>query len=848
MVEHTVYEWYLLYLYILDDKNIVMDALWAQEGGTYTHILIKGEDESYALAEDAASVHTMYSYAVRNGYTLYEHIGDPLIPYVLLTPQLIADINIVATDMANIMKCLYHSSKPLFLIQDNILCAPYVRIHSGMLSEVQDMFQSLCKYRGYEYTPGAINLMPLNGAMVAMNPTDEGIDMIDVPLKEPATILSMVLSQEPISAMVKRSKGDLKKDALVKSILMAGSERIKADQEKAIDLIPMISKDRSKDMSLFLSLGRCLYKIFGGDSHGLDLWRSACIDQMQDLCDEYWPTLETSCTFYKIHTLQYWASKDSPKEYKEWNSTNVRVALENSVLATGGILDVAMVAYRIDPTLFISDGDNTQEVTFFMWNGTFYAPCGNIAIKNYLDARIIPTYLDFLKEMNGIINRNEEQDSSFKEILKSKCGACTKIIIKLKSDSFQECLIKVLGRLYNKPGFDKIRDSNPYLTAFKDCIFDGERDHMGKVKSIREGIPEDYVTASTGYEFKQFWQEMEAMGTDAWEHPLIKLVLENLFKILYDPEKQSVMRREFASCLYAGNPLKRSIICQGPTNNGKSILYAWLAMALGSLFCPKVPNNLFYSKDAHPGNASPHFEMCRFARIVLQSEVDDTMVLNEPLFKRWTGCADEQTYRGLYCKKISSFVPASKPHTICNSFAKINGNSAALRTRILVITLLAKFIVKDGDEHESIKHLSDEEIQAYMKEHHWYWADLNFNKIMAETYKAFMWIMMQDYILWSRDGPEHVQQANIPMSIKRDTAQYFVRSNIYLQFMLSATKRSENAPGTSEYILYNAYKKWYADTIGRTGQASKDKFLEELSMLGYRSSNDIFHGLMVTYQ
>jgi hypothetical protein len=58
---------------------------------------------------------------------------------------------------------------------------------------------------------------------------------------------------------------------------MYSREEIKGDKIKARELIPLISVDRSVDMFYFLGMGRCLYRIFHGDSEGLDLWREATV-------------------------------------------------------------------------------------------------------------------------------------------------------------------------------------------------------------------------------------------------------------------------------------------------------------------------------------------------------------------------------------------------------------------------------------------------------------------------------------------------------------------------------------------------------------------------------------------
>lgn len=809
----------------------------------YTHIACINDDVCYMNVPDTDTILQMATDAIDEEYDLYEVIDEVCIPHVVFNGDPMVGVQCLYA----IMKRLYNHSGCIVILSNTdrkspvidgkyIICAPYTRVNRDMLSEIMETFNILCKYRDIEYNPVSAKYLPLTWDVSAYRECTE-IDISIAFNDAPATVLSARISSEPIATKVKMNAAQSKKAALIDSIIMYSREEIKGDMKKAAELVPLISKDRSRDMSLFLAMGRCLYRIYRGDGAGLELWRDACVQQVQPLCDEYWPTLDTTCTYYRIYTLQYWASKDSPDQYREWNSTSVRAALEASVMATGGILDVATVAYRKNPTLFICEGDDAKDAIFFRFNGTYYKPCGMFALQDYLDSDIITEYDDYLSDMSKLLQANaaaQGNDTSFIEMMQKKIDKCINIIVKLKSDSFQVSVVKCLMRLYNKEGFDLIRDSNPYLTAFEDCVFDAER------KCIRDGIPEDCLTCSTGYDFK------EAFNTYSLSHPHVQLVLDNIKKIVHDPEKEELLRRENASLLHACNPLKRGLTVHGPTNNGKSILYSWLGKALGSTYCPDVPNNLFYSIDAHPGGATPHMEMARFARLVVQSEVDDSMTLNEALFKRWTGGTDKITYRGLYKSKIKAFVPRSKPVTVCNTFAKINGNSAALRTRMVVLALDSKFITEKDPEYDHIKHMTYEERDQYMKDNHWYWADIHFDRTIESTYKAFMWLMIDDYIRYSSDGI--VPMKILPESVQRDTVNYFIKSNIFLQFIRQATRRHPDAPGVTTYTMYNAYKKWYQDTIARTGFAALSKFLDELASMGYRHNNDVYCGIVITYQ
>lgn len=810
---------------MVDVTEFIVEA-----GQAHTHIIKISDSTEYVRIQDPAILTKAIKEA--EDYDIHELIGETCVPHIVFE----GDPENGALYLSSIMKHVYNVHSPIAALHNpdssnrHILCAPYIRVNKDQLNEISATFMSLCKHIKLPHTHESIKYLPLTWELTAYK--DGSVQDRDVAFDDhPGIVLSTIVSSQPMASKIKMSASQAKKTALINSILVYNKGTIQGDRNKASQLVPMISANRSRDMSYFLTLGRCLYKIFGGDGDGLELWRSACVPEMQSVCDEYWPSLDTTCTYYSILTLQHWAARDNPSSYKEWNSLSVRAALEASVMATGGPLDVAEVAHRLDRTLFLCDGDEPKEAQFYMFNGTYYKACGTFAIQDYLEYRVIPEFDTYLKDLAKLIDANP--DNNFKEMMQLKIDRCNKLIIRLKTPSYQKTIVEILMRKYNKPGFDNVRDSNPNLTVFEDCVFDGER------RCIRDGIPEDYCTCSTGYEFKELWSAYN------WSHPDIKCILENLEKIIVDPEKREFFRREIASRLCARNPYKRAIILYGPTNNGKTKFFNWMSKALGPMYCPDVPSNLFYSADSHPGNATPQYEMCRLARVVPQCEITDQHILNEGSFKKWTG-GDKSTYRGLYQRKMKSFTPYSVIWTICNTIPRLNGNSAALRTRLLLAKLDSKFITEKDPEWEQIADLTDEARLKFMKDNNWYLADPHFDDVIEKTYKAFMWIMIQDYIKYSKNGI--VASPSVPKAMREETASFFMKSNIYLQFIKSATRKDPSAPGVSLYALHNCYKKWFSDTVSKFGFDNQAKFEQELESMGIKHFNQMYNGIVITYQ
>lgn len=814
---------------IIDDERIPIDLLSQQDYSSLISEISNEEDREYHIEE---------------------RIPEIFMPYIK-----VFHIEPAQSTMwlQAILKRLYNSFAPICVLHDPnseyyILVANDIRINKEQHLEILSSFSSLCDYRRKEFKSETLQYLPLTWQVEVYK---DGSQMnLDVSLGEhPIIALSHHSEKKPLSIRSKVNSKNATKDALVDSILMYSRQEIKSDRIKASELITLISMNRSQQMHMFLTIGRCLYRIFSGDGEGLDLWRSCTYPESQSLCDEYWDTLSTTSTYYTIHTLQKWAMEDSPEKYKEWNSVSVRAYLEAAVMPTGGPSDVAGVAYAKDPVLFICDGDDSKDAKFYRFNGTYYEEVGNFVLQDYLEKEVIPEFEDYSKDLSKMIEANP--NNQYREMIQEKVKACIKIIRSLKTNAYQMEVIKSLMRRFNKKGFDKVRDQNPHLTAFEDCILDVSPDFVKDayeskdiLRCIRKGMPEDYITVSTGYSF------LQEAHSYTWESEQVQDILQDLNRFETNPEKREFLDRTAASSLFAGNLRKRKLMMAGPTNNGKSMYCSLWEHALGPHYYPSnIGSNLLYSSDISPNQARGDMWPLRFARILPQTEITDSHVMNESFVKRITGKVDSISFRGLYQSKNISFVPRFLPVTICNTMPKLNGNSKALRTRIIIYRMNSKFISETDEEWNDIKNLDPVERQRVMQERSWFFADPNYEQFIKRTYKAFMWIMIQNYIKYANiDEQGIVAPGKLPKPIILDTLQFFKNSNLYLQFMEQATTRGEGSHGISTYAMYSAYKRWYSDNIAKFGFVSYQKFLEELAEMNIKPIDDIFRGFTLKYR
>lgn len=597
---------------------------------------------------------------------------------------------------------------------------------------------------------------------------------------------------------------------------------------KIKEYLNLISRSRfesSKDPNLNISkdiIVQSIYNEFNGSLEGLELLIS--IFGYDSLIRSIWNNyIKTDHTInmYNIYTIMFYAKLDNEKVFNSYNKMDIDKQLKKCVSTISGDFDIAELIYKINPYIIISAGIKLSKYTLYMFNGTFYEICDDITIIRYILDNICILFERFYTTLDDV-----------DEIKK-----CCRIISKLKNANGQNSIIKQIVIIFNIPNFESIRDKNPYIFTFKDCIYDAH--HM----SIRSGIPGDLCTIHTGYTFIDEYNKYK----HNINHDDIQWWINKLKMIIRNEEKYTYLMIEFAARLVGKLEHKRKLILFGLANNGKSVLISALCKVLGPIYAPTVSSTLLYAKDSEPDKASPQMAPLRDARLIVQSEVTDINILNEGLVKRITG-NDQISYRRLFDNEICYFTPHFLPVTVCNTFPKLNGNSPALKERIRVCNLTSKFVQKDYMKELNIP---EHEYEDYMSSNDIFFIDDNINREIDIRYKALMFILI-DIFESRRKLSETIALKNVK-PINADTLEFFKVSNVYWQFKEKCIEdqRSKDIDSTNKTIttinhIYGVFKNWYKDNVKPYGVDSYEKFVREMEYIGYKSSNNLtYYGVKV---
>jgi P4 family phage/plasmid primase-like protien len=364
------------------------------------------------------------------------------------------------------------------------------------------------------------------------------------------------------------------------------------------------------------------------------------------------------------------------------------------------------------------------------------------------------------------------------ENIKKKKDAYYKFITKLNKNTYKKTLMSECAKLFYEENFEFSLDENIDLIGFNNGVY-----NLNK-KEFRDGIPEDKISFSTGYNYNLDYTE---------DHKDI-LEIENIIKMIQpNDEIRQFMLCHIASILRGGNRDQIIVFWIGPGgSNGKSTLEKLIENSFGD-YCQQMENTVLTRP--RPGSSAPTPELSnkKGVRITLIHEPEQSDKIFGGTLKQFTG-QDKITTRGLYEKKQISFIPQFKMILIANYFSEFTSiNDQAVWRRIRAILFDQKFVVNPNP-----KALNEHKIDKDLL-------------IKLDTLKsAFMWLLINKYYpIYEKVGLDTLT----PESIKNYTKKYEENSEPYMKFIDEIIDFNDEGELLIEDIK-NMYITWYNTSIG----------------------------------
>jgi P4 family phage/plasmid primase-like protien len=269
------------------------------------------------------------------------------------------------------------------------------------------------------------------------------------------------------------------------------------------------------------------------------------------------------------------------------------------------------------------------------------------------------------------------------EFIKKKITKIGDLQQKLKKTNDKNNFMREAMELFYDKDFVKNMDTNKYLLCFNNGVVDF------KLKTFRDGYPQDYITKTTGINYTEFNAEnpnMLKISQDIISFMEKLFPIESLNKYMWD---------HLASCLIGTNLNQTFNIYHGSGSNGKSILTDLMSHSLGE-YKGTVPITLVTEKRNSIGGTSSEIIQLKGIRYAVMQEPSKDTKINEGIMKELTG-GDPVQGRALYCES-EIFEPQFKLVVCTNTLFDITSNDDGTWRRIRKCDFLSKF-VDEGEEH-----------------------------------------------------------------------------------------------------------------------------------------------------
>jgi P4 family phage/plasmid primase-like protien len=580
-----------------------------------------------------------------------------------------------------------------------------------------------------------------------------------------------------------------KHDPKNKEIDYYPGKKIILDEESqfAVKLIGLLSTKRSSSYDKWSVIGWTLFNINqclfdewisfskkGGDKYDYDgccdIWNKA----------KQWHEKNPDKSGTGIGTLKVLAKEDNSTGYTEILREKLRPYLLDA--SSGTHTDIAKAIYEKYKDEFICAGIKTNEWYQFQghrWVIMESARTLSLRISDEMTndfANLIQWYYSKMDVITG-----QEKDATV-----DKVGFIQKVINKLKNTGFKKDLITECALRFKKEKFGEQLDSNKDLIGFENGVYDLA---LGK---FRDGRPDDYITLSTGYDYKEF----------TMNDPTIKQIVKYFDEIMTESDMREYTLTLISSYLDGHNKDQKLIVWTGTGANSKTLCVNLIERTLGG-YASTLPPTVLTQRRKDPSSASPEMADKRGKRFVVIQEPESDEKIFSGFMKQLTGGDKIQT-RQLY-KEMFEFVPQFKVLLVCNDLPAIPAQDGGTWRRVRVTPYESKF-VKDKKKLNKPKH---------------FYRDDHLPDRMSTWNQAFAWYLINIYYpKYKNDGLTE------PKKVTKHTDEYQKESDIYHEFIeenLEITGNDKDSIDIS--TLYENFKDWFNSSHG-TGNAPSKKILK----------------------
>lgn len=577
----------------------------------------------------------------------------------------------------------------------------------------------------------------------------------------------------------------------INSEYFTDEEKYKKDINLAKKLIAILSAERSSEGETWMHVCWALRNICNEDELYKDFVKfskkTTKGNYDKKACEKYWNQATEwknnkstkSKLGYTILSLKLWAAKDNPKKCREIIRKSMDELFRQA--DSGNDFDLAELVHGLYYDRYVcSDIEKTEWYEFKPKKHRWVKCPKAYTLKTKLSKEIVKEYARLIGDYVSELQCDIEGDISSGKLdaNQKNVNNLYKIIRTLKKHNSKESIIKECANLFYDPDFSEKLNANKYLIGFENGIYD-LRDG-----TFRDGTPDDYVTFSTGYDYKTY----------SLKSKIVTEMLESFRKAQTEEVMYDFVLTFLASFL-DGKVVERFDIWTGVGANSKSKTVELFQKAFGD-YCATLPSTVFTSKRPKAGQATPEFACLPGKRFVVLNEPESTEQVYVGVMKQFTG-GDKVQARELY-KGMMEFHPQCKFLMVCNILPNIaaEGDGGTWR-RIKVTPWESQFVHVDENGLYKGKPLGPRQFPR----------DDNLDEKYEIWKSALMYVLLKVYY------PKYVKNGiPEPAKVNAKTNEYQEQNDGFLAFLNESLDITGDT-GDSEPFknVYRQFKEWFKE-------------------------------------
>lgn len=567
------------------------------------------------------------------------------------------------------------------------------------------------------------------------------------------------------------------------------------NMEMARKLAAILSPKRAIGYDDWIRVGWALHNIDRSLLDAYIAFSKKCPRKYQEgCCEKIW--MEAKDHGYTIATLYWWAKTDNFEAYQNLMAERVGELIGKAKSGThDDIANVIKEMYR-----HVYKCVSIKKKVWYEFQGNRWA----LVEDGYTLSEKISDEVsrEFLRLQSLYAAKSERDGHVDADDMVKISRKLMEVYIKLKDVRFKENVMKACAAKFYDRKFEEKLDNNIYLLGFENGVYDFE------AKCFRDGMPDDNLTFSTGYDYLEFDRNDKIVRD-------VKRYFEN---VQQNTAMRDYVLKLLSTYLIGSAKDQKFIIWTGTGSNGKSLTVELIRKTLGDYFGTMEATVLTQKRKGSSG-PTPELANKRGKRFVViqEPEHNDTVYVGQ--MKQLTGCDTIET-RAMYGDPFT-YKPQFKLILTCNRMPQIPSTDGGTWRRVRVTEWGTEFV--DGPPKAKNQIQKDETLSEKFEN----WR------------QAFVWLLINE--IYPRYEKEGLME---PPQVTAHTLKYKKDNDVYLEFLADHVDDSD--PESKENIdaVYCMFKEWFKKSYSISCPSKKD-FVNYLMNKNHKIDRNMVFGLKI---